>query len=94
MDVGKQETKIIDAHYEGDNLVVKQAEYVAPAQWDAYCDREYGNNGWTEGKNFRKIATIPASILHEHPEFQYDRRALNHWLQNAGAPYSSVKKGW
>lgn len=94
MDVGSDGTFIVDAHYEGDNIVIKQAQDTTPMQWSAYCDREWGNNGWTQAKGFRKIATIPESVLKEHPEFLDDRRALNHWLQNQGAPFSSVKKGW
>lgn len=89
-----KKTEVLHAKFEGDKIKVLHGEDTTPIQWQAHLDREFGNNGFTDGKQFRKIASIPETVMAEHPEFQYDRHALNMWLENEGAAFRCVKGGF
>jgi hypothetical protein len=89
----RNKSEIVHAKFDGDKLKILQVEDTTDIQHNAYIDRQLDNNGFTDGRQFRKIATIPETVMAEHPEFKHDRRALNLWLQNEGAAFRTVRGG-
>ncbi len=87
----RKKSEIVHAKFVGDKIKALYMQDTTDIQCQAYLDREHGNNGFTEGKHFRKIASIPETVMAEHPEFQHDRHALNMWLENEGANYRCVR---
>ena len=84
--------------YDGDEFTMHHVQPTLSVKKEAYELRQHGDNGWTDGRNFRHIAHIPAldaiKIEAKIPGvFGDDRKALNGWLKTVeGEDYLTVKK--
>ena len=85
---------ILRAKYEGEKFKIQHGELIQPIEADVQDIREHTDNGWTDEKNFRQIASIPSLVFMEHPEFLHDDLALRRWLKTEeGRRYRTVRKG-
>lgn len=89
-----EDNALIEMHKVGDGVVFRRVMDVSGALERAKSMREYSNNGWTKGKQFRHVGCIPASVFVQHPEFTNDPDLLIKFLKSEqGAPYRTVTKG-
>lgn len=80
--------------YEKDNFIFTHAQNITPSLEQAHLLREFGNNGWSTDKNYRRIATIPSIEFVRHPEWAQDTEQIIKWLKSEdGKPYRTVKGG-
>jgi hypothetical protein len=77
----------------GDNFIFNHMQDTAPTQEQVYLDRTYSDNGWTQDRTMRKIASIPEVEFLKHPEFLHDQKAITTWLKGEGKKYMTVTKG-
>ena len=85
---------ILRAKYEGEKFKIQHGELIQPIQEDAQIIKEHTDNGWTDERNFRQIASIPSLVFMQHPEFLHDDIALRRWLRSEeGSRYTTVRKG-
>lgn len=89
----RDSTFLRSADFVGDNFVFNHMQDTAPTQLSCYQDRLHTDNGWTEDRSMRKIASIPEIELVKHPEFLHDQKALLTWLKGEGKKYTTVTKG-
>jgi len=85
--------EIIKADFSGDNMIVVHGQETYDIQEEAHLIRKYSDNGFTEGRTMRHIARIPELVFAQHPEFNYDTKALMDWLKNEGSCYRTVDGG-
>ena len=85
---------ILDARYDGDNLLLKHAEHIDPILKEAAMLRDFSDNGFTKDRNFRQIGTVPGIEFVRHPEWNHDPGLIRKWLMTEeGRPYRTVTKG-
>ena len=83
--------RIID---KGDQRIFQHLEDVTPMMKTAQAVREHSNNGWTEKKSMRHIASLPSTIVLKYPEMLQDRTGtlLRKFLQTEeGMRYACVR---
>ena len=75
-----------------DQLVFEHIQRIGPILEDAHVSRESGREGWTPDRSMQLIATIPANVFVQHPEFVHDTSLVVKWLKtDEGAPYRTTK---
>jgi len=76
----------------GDNFVFHHAEKIDPMLQDAYKQREEANNGFTDTKSFRKIATVPALEFYNNPDLLKDNsnKTWRKYLMGRGRDFATV----
>lgn len=87
-------TTILKADIQGDNFVFVHGQNTLPVQQQAYADRMSDNNGFTDNRSMRKIASIPEIEFIRHPEWIHDQKAMLKWLKGEGRKYACVTKGY
>lgn len=88
------QTGLYDIKETGDSLEFSHIENITPAMERAAEVRKNSNNGWTEGKGFRHIASVPPSEFFKHPEWAEDKDALIKWLKtDYGSLFRTVGGG-
>lgn len=74
---------ILNARFEGDNLVVDHVQDVDPILADLKLrSQEQNNGGFSHDRTHRFIGSVPMSVFGMHPEFLHDTNALLDWLTN------------
>lgn len=77
-----------------DKFKLIHAQPIGDIMKHAYEYRKLDGNGFTDGKNMRKIASIPAIEFVKHPEWAHDTKAMKKWLKSEeGRQYLTVTKG-
>jgi hypothetical protein len=77
----------------GDKRIFQHLENVTPMMKTAQEMREHSNNGWTEKKSMRHIASLPNMIVLKYPELLQDQTGalLRKFLQTEeGMRYACV----
>jgi hypothetical protein len=90
----RDSTFLRSAEFVGDKFIFNHMQDTAPTMEQAQYERDLSNNGWTEDRSMRKIASIPEIELVKHPEFLHDQKALLTWLKGEGRKYATVTKGY
>jgi len=87
-------TGLYDIKSNGEKLEFSHIEEITPVLERVADVRKNSDNGWTEGKGFRHIASIPACEFVRHPELAYDHKALIKWLKTEyGSLFRTVNGG-
>lgn len=83
------------ATYEGDKFKLLHVQNIEPILKSAHLQRQSDNNGWTDGKRFRKIATIPSLEIVKHPELMSgDAKVMRKYLMSdEGSKFRTVRGG-
>ncbi len=77
-----------------DSLEFNHIQNITPVLERAKDVRKESDNGWTEGRGFRHIASIPTCEFVTHPELVYDKKALIKWLKTEyGSMFKTVNGG-
>jgi hypothetical protein len=72
----------VDARFEGDDLVVTNAQDLDPILEDLQLRRlEQNEGGFSKERTMRFMGTVPTSVFALHPEFLHDTDALVTWLE-------------
>jgi hypothetical protein len=90
----RDSTILQSAEFIGDKFVFTHGQDTNPTMGAAQYERDWSDNGWTEDRSMRKIASIPEIELVKHPEFLHDQKALLTWLKGEGRKYATVTKGY
>ena len=67
-----QDKAIIDINHKGEKISFTHVGVIDDAAQEAYLNRMYSNNGFSDKKLFRKVAVIPDWVFVVHPEFNQD----------------------
>ena len=83
--------------YKGDTYTHHHIQDTSAIQEACNEERIYSDNGWTEDRSMRKIASIPAldavRLGNERPGFFSSPEMINEWLKKEGEKYLTVKRG-
>jgi len=80
------ETKnaIIEINHKGEKISFKHIGVIDDAAQEAYLNRMYSNNGFSDKRFFRKVAVIPDWVFAIHPEFNQDPDLALDWVRKNG----------
>ena len=94
LDVDHSGSAIIDMSFEGDKFIILHGQEIDSTLKSNHYEQMSDNNGWSKGRQFRKIGSIPDIVFSQHPEFLKDPRLTVRWLKSdAGKPFRTVRKG-
>lgn len=84
-----------NVYADGENLVFEHFYNTAAAERQAYLQRQFSDNGFTQDRSMRLVATIDEAdftrLCLERPELLRDKNALLRYVQSdEGAKYRTV----
>jgi len=79
-----QDKAIIDIRHKGEKISFTHVGVIDDAAQEAYLNRMYSNNGFSDKKLFRKVAVIPDWVFVVHPEFNQDPDLALDWVRKNG----------
>ncbi|MDP2672057.1 MAG: hypothetical protein Q8O68_00925 [Candidatus Daviesbacteria bacterium] len=79
-----EDKAIIEIKHKGDKISFTHIGTLDEAMQDAYVNRLYSDNGFTDKRNFRKVAVIPDWVFVVHPEFNQDPDLALDWVKRNG----------
>ena len=79
-----QDKAIIDINHKGEKISFTHVGVIDDAAREAYLNRMYSNNGFSDKKLFRKVAVIPDWVFVVHPEFNHDPDLALDWVKRNG----------
>jgi len=72
LDVGYEKDKFIFRHVQNVDVIKRRVQRI-----------KHGNEkGWSTGKEFKMIASVPELEFLKHPEWATDEKALYRWLNS------------
>lgn len=75
---------IIEINHKGNKVSFTHIGVIDEAEKAAYLSRMYSNNGFSDSKLYRKVATIPDWVFAVHPEFNQDLDLAVDWVKKNG----------
>ena len=79
-----QDKAIIDINHKGEKISFTHVGVIDDAAQEAYLNRMYSNNGFSDKRFFRKVAVIPDWVFAIHPEFNQDPDLALDWVRKNG----------
>lgn len=80
--------------YRKEQVVFTHAQRIDPVLAECQESRESGSEGWSANRTMQRIASIPAAVFVQHPEFVHEPSLITKWLQtDEGRPYRTTRGG-
>lgn len=84
----------MESELEADKFRILHGQQIDGILEECHAYRKLDGNGFTDGRNMRKIASIPAIEFTKHPEWAHDTKAMIKWLKSEeGRMYLTVRGG-
>lgn len=75
---------IVEINHKGNKIAFKHIGILDDAAQEAYLNRMYSDNGFSDKRLFRKVAVIPDWVFAVHPEFNHDVDLALDWVRRNG----------
>lgn len=93
LEVDHSGSAIIDMSFQRDKYIILHGQQIDATMKSNYYKRLDSNNGWSKGRQFRHIGSIPDIIFSQHPEMLKDARLMERYLKSdLGEPFRTVRK--